>query len=103
MENPPHPGKGIRDDLDALGLSVADAATGLGVTRQQLHNVISGKSSITPDMAVRLEKGLGGTAEGWIASQTAYDLAQARQRPTAINIQRLAAKNTEPKQQTSSA
>ena len=40
MKNPLHPGAGLRDDIDALGLSVADAATGLGVTRQQLYRVI---------------------------------------------------------------
>lgn len=92
MNNLPHPGRGIRDDLEALGVSVAEAAAGLGITRQQLYNVISGKSSITPDMAVRLEKGIGGTAEGWIALQTAYDLARARQRAAEISVARLAPK-----------
>ena len=78
MKNPPHPGLGLRDDLEALGLSVAGAAVGLGVTRQQLYNVLKGKSAISPDMALRLEKALGGTAESWLNMQTAYDLAQAR-------------------------
>lgn len=78
MKNPPHPGLGIRDDLDALGLSVAEAAKGLGVTRQQLNNVLTGKSRITPEMAVRLEAGIGGTAEGWVELQKHYDLAQIR-------------------------
>ena len=57
MKNPPHPGLGIRDEIDELGLSVAAAAEGLGVTRQQLYRVINGNSSITPEMALRLEKG----------------------------------------------
>lgn len=92
MKNPPHPGQGLRDDLDALGVSVAEAAKALGVTRQQLHNVISGKSSITPDMAVRLEQGVGGTAESWIAVQRDYDLAQVRQRAAAIKVVRLVPK-----------
>ncbi len=56
MKNPPHPGPGIRDDIDALGLSIAEAAQGMGITRQQLYNLINGKSGITPEMAVRLEK-----------------------------------------------
>lgn len=56
MKNPPHPGELIRDNLDDLGLSVAEGAAGLGITRQQLYNVMNGKSGITPEMAVRLEK-----------------------------------------------
>ena len=59
MKNPPHPGPGIRDDIDALGLSIAEAAQGMGITRQQLYNLINGKSGITPEMAVRLEKAVG--------------------------------------------
>jgi antitoxin HigA-1 len=80
MKNPPHPGAGLKDDIDALGLSVASAAQGLGVTRQQLHRVIRGESAISPDMAIRLERGIGGTAEGWLKMQAAHDLARARGR-----------------------
>lgn len=92
MKNPPHPGLGIRDDIEALGLSVAEAAAGLGVTRQQLYNVLKGKSSISPDMAVRLEKGIGGNAETWLRLQAAYDLAQARQRASVIAVRKLTAR-----------
>ena len=92
MKNPPHPGLGLRDDLEALGLSVAGAAVGLGVTRQQLYNVLKGKSAISPDMALRLEKALGGTAEGWLTLQTTYDLAQARLRMVDLSIKPLAPK-----------
>ncbi len=77
MKKPPHPGRGLKDDIDALDLPVAEAAEALGVTRQQLYNVISGKSAITPEMALRLEKGLGGTAASWLAMQAAHDLASA--------------------------
>ncbi|HEX8663618.1 MAG TPA: HigA family addiction module antitoxin [Beijerinckiaceae bacterium] len=92
MKNPPHPGQGIKDDIDALGLSVAEAAEGLGITRQQLHNVISGRSGITSEMAVRLEKALGGTAAHWLRLQAAYDLAQVRAREGEIVVRRLAPK-----------
>ncbi len=90
MKNPPHPGLGLRDDLDELGLSVASAAAGLGITRQQLYNVLNGKSGVTPDMALRLEKGIGGEAESWLALQAAYDLAQARLRSADMVVTRLA-------------
>ncbi len=93
MKNPPHPGRLLRADIDALGLSVAEAAEGLGVTRQQLYNVLNGKSAVTPDMAVRLEKGIGGTAETWLNLQTAFDLYRARANASALNIARLAPKH----------
>ena len=92
MKNPPHPGELLKDNVAELGLSVAEAAKGLGVTRQQLYNVINGKSAITPEMAVRLEKALGGTADLWLRMQVNYDLAQVRQRGRSIKVKRLAPK-----------
>jgi addiction module HigA family antidote len=92
MKNPPHPGIGLKYDLDALGLSVAEAAKGLGVTRQQLYNVINGRSGITPEMAVRLEKGIGSNADHWLRLQAAYDLAQLRMREDPIEVKRFARK-----------
>jgi len=89
MKNPAHPGALLRDDLAALGLSVADAAKGIGVTRQQLHRIISGDSGVTPEMAIRLEKALGGTADFWLRLQSAYDLAQARKTIGRIKVSRL--------------
>ncbi len=83
MKNPAHPGGLIRDNIDDLGLSVAQAAAGLGVTRQQLHRVINGTSAVTPDMALRFEQAFGGSAETWLRMQTNYDLAQARLRGVA--------------------
>lgn len=92
MKNPPHPGELLKDNVDELGLSIAEAAKGLGVTRQQLYNVINGKSAITPEMAVRLEKALGGTADLWLRMQANYDLAQVRRRDRAIKVTRLSPK-----------
>ena len=90
MKNPSHPGTLIRDDIEALGLSVAEAAAGLGVTRQQLHRVIRGESGVSPEMAVRLEKALGGAADVWMRMQVNYDLAQVRSH--ALSVKRLAPK-----------
>ena len=58
MKNPSHPGELVRDNLEDLNLTVAEAATGLGITRQQLYNVIGGKCAITPEMALRFAEGL---------------------------------------------
>ena len=87
MKNPAHPGSLIRDNIEELSLSVADAARGLGVTRQQLYKVIKGESAITPGMAVRLEKAFGGSADTWLRMQMNFDLARARERD--INVVRL--------------
>ena len=89
MKNPPHPGAGLRDDIGELGLSVAEAAKGLGVTRQQLYRVINGQCAISPEMAVRLEKAIGGTADGWLRMQLNYDLARVRARAGSIKVRRL--------------
>lgn len=85
MKNPSHPGRIIKGELDFLGLSVAEAAKGLGITRQQLYRVIRGESGISPDVALRLEQAIGSTADHWLRMQMSYDLAQARLRaPLAI-------------------
>jgi len=88
MKNPPHPGELVGDNLDELGISVTAAARGLGITRQQLHNIIAGRSAIMPEMAIRLEKALGSTADTWLRMQMNYDLAQIRKRG-AIKVKRL--------------
>jgi addiction module HigA family antidote len=90
MKNPPHPGLSVRHDcLDPLGLSVTDAARALGVTRQALNNLVNGKSGISPEMAIRLDKAFGGGAEIWLGLQLDYDLAQARKNERAIKVRRL--------------
>ena len=57
MNNPPHPGRSIRENcLEPLGLSVTEAAEVLGVARHTLSRVLNGHAAISPDMAIRLEK-----------------------------------------------
>ena len=89
MNNPPHPGEMIGDSLAEAGVSIVAAAKGLGVTRQQLHNLIAGRCGVTPEMAVRLEQALGSTADTWLRMQANYDLAQIRRRATRIQVKRL--------------
>ena len=76
MKNPPHPGQIIGEDvLGELGLTVAEAAARLGVSRVTLSRVIHGHSGVSPNLAVRLERAGVGTARAWMAMQTSYDLA----------------------------
>ena len=92
MKNPPHPGALIRDNIEEYGLSVAEAAEGLGVTRQQLYRVLRGENGISPEMAVRLEKAFGGGADFWLRMQMSFDLAQVR-----LHGEKIKAKPLEPK------
>ena len=89
IRNPVHPGRIVKHDcLEPLGLTVTDAAQVLGVTRQALNNVVNGKAGISPEMAIRLEKAFGGTADTWLRMQAAYDLACAREREARIKVRR---------------
>ena len=88
MKNPPHPGELIGDTLDELDVTIVAAAKGLGITRQQLHNLIAGRSGITPEMAVKLEKAIGSTADTWLRMQMQRDLWEARQRADTIKVNR---------------
>jgi antitoxin HigA-1 len=89
MKNPSHPGSLIKSDIDELGLSVVEVAKALGISRQQLHSVIAGRAGVTPEMAVRLEKALGSTADTWLRMQMNYDLAQVRGRASEMKVKRL--------------
>jgi addiction module HigA family antidote len=90
MKNPPHPGRSVRSAcLEPLGLSVTEGAKVLGVTRQALNNVVNGKSGISPEMAIRLAKAFGSTAETWLRMQLAYDLAAALKDESKIKVRRL--------------
>lgn len=82
--NPPHRGDTLRDDvLPALGLTVTEAASQLGVTRAALSRILHGHAGISPEMALRLEAWLGeengGRADVWLAQQSAHDLWRARE------------------------
>ena len=90
MNNPPHPGLSVRHDcLEPLGLTVSDAANRLGVSRKQLSDLVNGHSGISPEMAIRLEKAIGGDANTWYRLQAAYDLAQAMKRADQIKVERI--------------
>ena len=79
MKNPPHPGGVVlRECIEPLGLTITDAATALGVTRNTLSELVNEKRGISPEMAVRIAKVFGGTEEGWMMQQAQYDLAQVR-------------------------
>ena len=92
MYNPPHPGKIIKAlCLEPLGLSVTDAAKGLGISRKTLSAILNGRAGISPEMAVRLSIAFDTSAESWINQQTQYDLWHAEQGRKRLRVLRLAA------------
>ncbi|HXP87146.1 MAG TPA: HigA family addiction module antitoxin [Bryobacteraceae bacterium] len=74
--------------MSLWGSSIAEGAKILGVTRQALNNVVTGKSGISPEMAIRLTKAFGSTEETWLRMQLAYDLAAARKNESKIKARR---------------
>ena len=79
MKNPPHPGGVVlRQCIEPLGLSITAAAEALGVTRTTLSELVNGKRGISPEMAVRLSKVFGGSAESWLVQQAQYDLVHVQ-------------------------
>ena len=90
MKNPPHPGRIIRQEcIEALGLTVTAAAAGLGVARKTLSEILNGRSGISPEMALRLARAFGSSAEVWLGLQMDYDLAQAQKKAGKIKVRDL--------------
>ncbi len=79
MHKPPHPGEFIAAVyLEPNGISGRQLAAKLSVSPSTLNRVLTGTSSVTPEMALRLSKCLGRSAESWLAMQHGYDLWQAK-------------------------
>ena len=76
---PTHPGEVLRDIvLPELKLSVSEAAHQLGVSRQTLHSIMSGRSAVTAEMALRFGRFCGNGPELWMRMQQAFDLWEAQ-------------------------
>ena len=91
MKNPPHPGDMIRTEIiEVHGLSVTDAAEALGVRRATLSDLLNGKASLTPEMALRIEKAFGPRMDHLLRMQLAFDVAQLRSHESEIKVSRYA-------------
>lgn len=77
--NPTHPGASVLHNcIEALDLSIAEAAAHMKVTESALTAICEGEAPITAEMAVRFEQAFGSTAEFWLRRQANYDLARVR-------------------------
>lgn len=89
MKSPPHPGELIRTEvIEAVGLSVTDAADVLKVRRATLSDLLNAKAALSPDMALRIEKAFGVKMDHLLAMQLAYDVALAREHAGEIDVKR---------------
>lgn len=90
MRKPSHPGAIIREAIiDGLGITITAAAAGLGVSRKLLSELLNERAGISPVMAIRLERGIGSTADHWLRLQMAFDLAVAREQGKRLKIMKL--------------
>ena len=85
VRKPTHPGEVLREDvIKPLGLTVTEAAKRLGVTRKTLSELINCKSSMSPEMAVRIGKATKTSPDSWLCMQAPLDLWYAGQKPTEV-------------------
>jgi len=79
---PTHPGAILREDvLPALGMTQAEFAQRLGVSRLSVSDLLHEKRVMTPEMAARVAKLLNTTPESWLRMQEAVDLWEVQQKP----------------------
>ena len=92
MARPAHPGQFIKMEvIEPLGLSVTRAAEILRVTRPALSAMLNGRASLSPDMALRIEKAFGPKMDTLLRMQTAFDIAEVRDRESDISVKRYVA------------
>ena len=90
MHNPPHPGEFIRAVyIEPFEFSVRSLADSLGVAPSTLNRIVNEQSGVSPDMALRLSKALGRSAESWLAMQHNYDLWHARKDTDLSNVEKI--------------
>ena len=92
-KNPAHPGGFVKSEIvEALELSVTDAAKVLGVTRPALSALLNERAALSSEMALRIEKAFGVSMDTLMRMQNSYDIAQARRRAGEIKVVRFVRK-----------
>ncbi len=88
MHNPAHPGEILKElVIEALGMTITDASKHLNVSRKTLSKILNGRGAITPEMALRFELVFKKpSAAHWLRMQNAYDLWQARQHQSRLQV-----------------
>ncbi len=89
MHSPSHPGGFVKTEIiEPLGLTVTAAALALGVTRPALSALLNERASLSPEMALRIEKAFGVSMDTLVRMQASYDVAQLRKQKPALRVRR---------------
>jgi addiction module HigA family antidote len=92
-----NPGGFVKSEIiEALGLSVTDAAQALGVTRATLSTLLNERQRLSPEMALRIEKAFGVSMDTLMRMQNSFDIAQARKREGEIKVAPYTGKSLDP-------
>ncbi|MBI3949735.1 MAG: HigA family addiction module antidote protein [Acidobacteria bacterium] len=87
---PTHPGEMLLEEfLKPLGISQSAFAVRLGISYPRLNEIIRGKRSVTPDIALRLARVLGMSADFWLGLQQDWELWHALRGENAAAIAQL--------------
>ena len=86
-EATPHPGAEIwQQCIGPAGLTIPEAAKGLGMSQKILSELVEGQRGISPEIAIRLSKAFGGSAESWLTRQMLHDLSEVQKRADKIVV-----------------
>jgi addiction module HigA family antidote len=90
MHSPPHPGEFIRETyVEPFDISIRSLAESLDVSPSTLARIVAKRSAVSPEMALRLSKALGRSAESWLAMQHNYDLWVAKKSADLSDVQKI--------------
>ena len=73
---PVHPGEVLQDELDEIGLTQASLAEHIGVLPKTINEICRGKRGISVEMAAKLSKAFGGSAQFWLNLHHNWELSQ---------------------------
>lgn len=92
MKSPVHPGSFVKSEIiEPLDLTVTAAAKALGVTRATLSTLLNEHTSLSPEMALRIEKAFGVSMDTLMRMQNSYDIVMTRKRENEIKVKRFSA------------
>ena len=98
LKAPAHPGGFVRHEvIEAYGLTVTSAARVLGVTRPALSSLLNERASLSPEMALRVEKAFGVSMDTLMRMQNSFDIAQTRKRAEEVKVARFEGSPVEPR------
>jgi addiction module HigA family antidote len=98
LKSPAHPGGFVETEIiEPLELSVTDAARALGITRAALSTFLNERASLSPEMALRVEKAFGVPMDTLMRMQSSFDIAETRKRESEIHVKPFAGKPREPR------